>query len=551
MRQNTEIAGLFDMLPVGMSIELPVVPRLDVATSALGFYNINNIVLNDRWFPSFNGLCTNEPNNPIPVDDKECFTGYPMTNGNICFYLNELFPDSKYTINGTLISGAFSEIAQQGVRRGLIFLPTTGGPINRGITDGGAYRFFPDWMMNEIRNNTYHPYTFQNESVYDGETYTFYNLDWRDSETRDLYMYCAYQFVNYLNNTTINTNGKRYIDYIEYVKICFLGTWGEGTTLKLKASDYPSGTILINLSNYLCNLFLNEHVPCVVSLASALNAHFPKEYVDYILDNDENNNRGLFFDGADIPQSTMFQQIGHSSGIANDTVLDGHSGATLERMNEAFSICSRNMTYVECTNYIYKGVTPDFAALESYAKYFSPDFFSLENVFFDHPNRDIYKLNLNLKKTIKHISHYVGTRLYILAIDASFNDGSSFTVNLTIGNYGTAKVSRYWKIVFYLKRSDGTLSNAFDSGFDLNKIPKPFEPGVPNHRDAIQFQNGTQPHTVPTAFRTGSVDLLVAIEDSQGIYQKNLLFCNTKKSLPREYDTNNEFTGRFILKHWD
>ena len=42
-------------------------------------------------------------------------------------------------------------------------------------------------------------------------------------------------------------------------------------------------------------------------------------------------------------------------------------------------------------------------------------------------------------------------------------------------------------------------------------------------------------------------DIMIAIEDVDGIYQKNLLFCNNEESLPRELNNSGQLTGKFYL----
>lgn len=74
----------------------------------------------------------------------------------------------------------------------------------------------------------------------------------------------------------------------------------------------------------------------------------------------------------------------------------------------------------------------------------------------------------------------------------------------------------------------------YDPTGNLQNVPAPFEPGIPNFYDTVVFSQEYNLSFTPT-------HVLIAIEDSEGVYD-NLPFCNTIESLPQEQNT-----GRYYL----
>ena len=156
---------------------------------------------------------------------------------------------------------------------------------------------------------------------------------------------------------------------------------------------------------------------------------------------------------------------------------------------------------------------------------------------------------VNLPRVIRQTSHFVGYRPYILINRCALNNNHIVKIDISIGNYGTARFFQsYWKMRFYAQgcSSSGTQEweEMHHSSFDLSTIPSPFEVGVPNYHDTICWSyNWTMNHTVASGKR---FNLLVAIVDAEGIITDPIWFCNDEESLPREYNGTTP-TGRFFL----
>lgn len=519
---------LTKLLPAGMSMELPIVHRLDVAATSLGFYHIDN-VLTDRWFPSYNGLCSERIGEcAIPLDIKETWEGYVHAQQYVPLYMSSLFVSDPTVpgnfdncLNIDFLNNLFSRAQTAGIRIGLLLMPTTQSSRQSANINNGIYYHFPTWFLESLLiNNPYQPYPITRSDPYVGDEIQVYVIDWRSNVAKGVYMACMSRLHNYF------VEHPEYYKHVDYVKVGFAGAWGEGTDMHIPKADYPSAQDFITLSESTCNAFPGK--PCIVSLISALNFEFPIEYSQYIL----NSDHGLFYDGADVPPRSMFLEM---PAI--------HSGSTLDKMNKAFQKCSNQFVYVESAQELSHSNIPSYASLEAYAKYFKPDFYSLSNVYFD-AGAAIYNHNLNLSDSIRRLSHYVGTRLYILGYDVEMTN-SSLYVDVIIGNYGTAKVREYWKLQVIVKsRSDEKYYDIDDEDQNISMVPKPFEAGVPNPHDCVRFQKTWS--IMPVFPMNTIVDVLIAVVDRESIY-KPLPFCNTTESLPREM-TEGSLTGRFYLK---
>lgn len=555
---NLYEAGCLDRLPNGVMIEVNVETRMDNAAVTQGFFSADNI-LTDRWFPSYNGITPEENGSETLVDAKEHFSGYPSAQSHAHLYLDKVIDNFTRTINsgsttqnGTLVN-LFKKAIDGGYRFGLLIspstLPFTEERNNYTSSDGIVYYAFPTWMLNEL-NQSLSPgecaryYVVQKTDTYTGATIKIVYLNWANAKTRQLYKECIDIIHNYLNTTYIS--GKRIYKYIDYIKVAFAGTWGEGLSLDMSGTSLasPSYANLQEISDYIVNKFSDKMA--ILSLGTAFNSEFPKEYRDYVI----NGDNGIFYDGACNATRYHFLKVGSLNPYL--------SLSTPEMMNKAFLYSKEHLTYIECAPYKSDDVKPSYADLEAYVKYYSPDYLSIQNIF--HNGRDA---DYNLKSTIRRISRYVGTRPYIglKEIEKVFT-GDNLTglkIRLSIGNYGTAMFRSFWKLKFYLQvKYNGSSEmteqevpvQQLNSGnaFPLTSIPKPFEPGVPCFYDT-KLISGT--YNLPIGNQTVHIlNLLVEIADEDGIFN-NLLFCNSEEFLPREKNLSNSMTGRFYLLEYE
>ena len=539
-----------NFLPLYMVMEVKVRPRLDIADTMLGMYQYKN-VLTDRWFPSFNGLTTRaeayiDISYQDYLDEKEDFGNYPGNYAYHSFYLSELFSidNNVITVNTTVISSFFAnKVLPLHRRAGLLICPsckttTEGALLGEETIDGHqqtVYYWFPLWMYNILKpiNGIYYFY-------HNG--YYWYNLDWRCETTRQLYKECITKLVDVLYSLTINS--QKVWDYIEYIKVGFAGTWGEGFRLDIDPENYPSSDNLIEISEHIINSFHSKEIieetppnkikKYLLPSASVLNGDFPKGYRDYIL----NSGHGLFFDGVGTANRYMFTE--GNGGVSREL-----SSATVENMNKLYLMCKEKLVYLECQVEENSGITPDYASLEAYIKYCKPDILSINNIFFNNRNTPP---DINLLDMLKRLSRYVGTRPYILKNKTSFSSEGQLTVHISIGNYGTALFASYWKLKVYVKVNGVEVYNSYIEGENipsLQEIPKAFESGIVNYHDTKWFN--FDKNTNISVQRTDLIEVLIAIVDADGIFTKYLLFCNTEEFLPRERDASNKPTGRFYL----
>ncbi|MBQ9636487.1 MAG: hypothetical protein IJV36_01145 [Prevotella sp.] len=531
-------------IPTGDTIELPIETRMDNAASVLGLYSIEN-VLTDRWFPSHNGCFPlkwpqngNSPKITL-VDDKN---NHISDNSDLYSYIGQLYlkdfinNDSKI-IELNAIDEIFTSAIGKGTRIGLLIspstVPTKSQTVNNNMEDStNTYYTFPTWMLNILKQsssseNCPRLYRVSKSDVYDPASNIYmYYLNWANPTTRKLFKDCIDLLYNCLSTRVIE--GKKIYDYIDYIKVAFAGTWGEGLSLELDDTnvDYPSYNDLKEISDYIKNKFSDKIA--IYPLGTELNAEFPLGYRDTIMDGDN----GIFFDGVSNMSRYFFQRGNYQENTGGYIGNKRLSAATPDKINEACLYSKDHVVYLECEQYFTDSVKPSYADLEVYAKYFSPDYLNLRNIFL---NGVITIQNIqqrdNLYNTLRRVSHYVGTRPYIV-INETYIEGARLVVRFSIGNYGTAKFREYWTLKLYAK--NGATEQLLSHGFSLDQVPAPFEPGIPNFYDTVMFNQMYNLSFVPT-------HVLIAIEDNEGIYS-NLPFCNTVESLPQE-----QGTGRYYL----
>ena len=307
--------------------------------------------------------------------------------------------------------------------------------------------------------------------------------------------------------------------------MAFAGTWGEGLSLDLDNAGvpYPLYTDLKEISDYIQGKFSDKISLC--PLGTVMNTEFPLGYRDSLMD----GGNGLFFDGVGN-MSRYFYLRGNYPNIPLGKRM---SASTADLINKACVYAKDHVMYLECAQYVTDSVKPSYADLEVYAKCFSPDYLNLNNIF---QSKIITVSNIqqkdNLRNTLMRISHYVGTRPYIL-INETRSSETKLTVKFSIGNYGTAKFREYWTLKLYAKNGNTEQLLAM-TNFSLQNVPAPFEPGIPNFYDTVVFSQEYNLSFTPT-------HVLIAIEDSEEIYD-NLPFCNTAESLPEE-----QGSGRYYL----
>lgn len=531
--------GLINV-PTGTVIELLLEMRMDNAASAMGLYTIDNVLI-DRWFPSHNGCFplvwpVNSSSNITLVDDKDnLISGNPDPFTYVGqLYLNQFISDTSNVISTVNLTTMFQSAISKGVRIGLLISPTTvptsDSTINKKDNSTNTYYTIPTWMLNALKNSSYTSdegpalYRVSKTDTYNSSNNIYvYYLNWKNPTVKQLYKDCIDILYTYLSTAVIS--GKQIYNYIDYIKVAFAGTWGEGLTLDIDGTGVPDPWYcdLNEISDYIKDKFSNKISLC--PLGTAMNMEFPLGYRDSFM----NGGNGLFFDGVSN-MSRYFYLRGNYPANDHGKLL---SAATADLINNASVYAKDHTIYLECEQYVTDSVKPSYADLEVYAKCFSPDYLNLRNIF---QSGIITASNIqqkdNLRNTLMRISHYVGTRPYIL-INETRSAGTKLTVKFSIGNYGTAKFREYWDLKLYAK--NGITEQLLTmTNFSLQNVPAPFEPGVPNFYDTIVFSQEYNLSFTPT-------EVLIAIEDSEEIYE-NMPFCNTTDSLPRE-----QGTGRYYL----
>ena len=541
-----------DNIPLQTLTEIWIEPRMDVASMSNNKYKIDD-VLTDRWFPSYNG-CFLRLNGTLTgsfFDKKELFEGWPdSAYGYELLSMRRLIADTKDAQGNIQIASFFIERLENyrthnkrmGIKLGASVIYSS----NYYITENGLSFGYPQWMHTKYTNNynqySVPPYYVINTTDHNtGNPISICYLNWKNSTVRTDFAACMTAIHNYLTGNPTGTSMK-YEKYIDYIIITFAGTWGEGLSLDMPGNfDYPSANDLIAVADSIRGVLPDKvHIQ---PLGTTMNAEFPQSYRDSIM----NGNTGIFFDGTCNMSRYYF--------LEGNTLPDGSVGnpklsaSTPELMNKAFTYSKKHMVKLECSVSFSSGSKSNYADLEAFAHYLNPDIFCLDNMFLNKIVADT--MPPAIMNSIKRISRYVGTRPYILINNVSLSkSGTKYYLNpnISIGNFGTALFMPYWKLRFYIKAHNGSYlhSAPIESGFDLTTIPKAFIPGKPNYYD-MKTLNTPIELTGITLTNNQYYDIMIAIEDVDGIYQKNLLFCNNEESLPRELNNSGQLTGKFYL----
>lgn len=541
-----------DNIPVQTFTEIWIEPRMDVAAMSRGLYKIDD-VLTDRWFPSYNGcfLRIGQENITSYFDKKEEFEGWPATPGYKFFTLHKVIDNNLDNHGGIQINQYLIDkldtciLSRQ--RIGIVMPASTVPTTSSANNDGNVNYHYPTWMHQKYKSNynsySVPPYYIVNTTdVYTGNPIQISYLNWHNSTVRADFISCMEFLHDYLVSNPINAN-LQYEAYIDFVKMAFAGTWGEGLSLNMPdGMTYPTAQELIEVSNSVFAVCGDK--PHVFPIGTTMNEEFPQAYRDNLFASES----GFFFDGVCTVSRYYYLEGNKIGGTVGNPRL---SACTDEFINNAYIRSKKYFTSLECAQYLSSDQKSNYADLETFACYWNPDVYCLNNIF----NYDItkYSPSPSLLNSIKRLSRFVGTRPYILLNNIYFSGtptSAILHVNANLGNYGTALIREYWRLRFYIKDSDNNAmhQSPYESGVDLTTVPKPFEAGVPNYYDTKHLDLSITLSSL-TLVRGNNYQVIIALEDVDGIYSKNLLFCNTESSLPREYnaDTGN-FTGRFYLR---
>ena len=542
-----------DNIPLQTLTEIWIEPRMDCSAMSSCLYQTEDSIYTDRWFPSYNG-CFLKLNGTLTgtyFDKKESFDGWPESAFEYeILSMRRLIADTKDAQGNIQIAEYFINKLQNyrtnNKRMGIELGASVINSSNYYITENGLSFGYPKWMHTKYTNN-YNQYSVPPYYVISTTDYITSNpinmcyLNWKNATVRADFAACMTAIHNYLTGNPAGASMK-YEKYIDYIIVTFAGRWGEGLSLEMPGNlDYPSANDLIAVADSIRGVLPDKvHIQ---PLGTTMNAEFPQSYRDSIM----NGNTGIFFDGA-CNMSRYYFLEGNTlpdGSVGNDKL----SASTPELMNTSFTYSKNHMVQLECSVSISSGPKSNYADLEAFAQYLNPDIFSLNNMFQDKIVIDT--MPPSIMNSIKRISRYVGTRPYLISNNVSLSkSGTKYYLNLNIfiGNFGTALFMPYWRLRFYIKSHNGNYlhSAPIESGFDLTSVPKAFNPGKPNFFDTKGLSSSIE-LTGITLINNQYYDIMIAIEDVDGIYQKNLLFCNNEESLPRELDNNGQMTGKFFL----
>lgn len=512
-------------------------------TKAIGILPLTD-VYTDRWFPSYNGCFPLYINSggTKSIDDKENLeTGNSIdVYGYEPLYLRHLIDDNLGNDNKPRVSSQLTVTIANRINEkkkvGLIISASTipVDSICKCVTINGTvcYHCFPDWLYTAVLNLGQNiGFYISNRNNGSGGTSNFCFLNWANSTVRGYFIDCINAIKDYLDSDP------NYWKFIDFIKVGFIGTWGEGYTLSNPPSScVPTSENLLEIQNAIYTAFQNR--VCLAGFRSYLNGELPELYRNSMIA----EGKGMFNDSVN-----NISRIWYNGGFNNniDHTLDD---AFPEKMNNGFQHSKTHLTYIECEPHLsgpeLSPSKPYYADLEAHAQYYSPDLFSLHNIF-DSGNGLTPDNSPDIFNVMRKLSRYVGTRPFLIVNTVTLT-AQSLYVNIKIGNFGTAQIRSYWKLRFYIESPNGNIineNNPIESGLDLQTVPKAFEPGVPNRYDTVNLSmTYTNSYGVSAA---NGYKVLAALEDGDGVYQKRLMFCNDL-SLPREL-TNGTPTGRVYL----
>ncbi len=500
-------------LPKADTDILDISAIFDSADGGLNMYKYANIDLS-LWKPTIgDGLISNA--NSIANLINGNYELAEKHRSDNCFITWNNVHANKNVINLDRVR-SFATIAKQThTKFGIVFMPSNLASTNNASHETDAsgdvvYYHIPTWALDEIRRDespTYHPKKFSLNDTYTGNSIYMYDLDWRGPQTRRIFKDSCTAVVNELKTTSLDGDNKKLIDYIDYVKVAFIGTWGEGVKFNCQPSEYPSADDLIDISTKIIELFQGTKAICLFSLASFLNHDFPQGYREHIF-----NGSGYYYDSLGAHSYYVFQET--TNGFQyNET-----------DMNNIYLAHKEKPLYLECTQYISSNNKPSCRNLINYAKYFRGTYFNVNNIF-NNPKEDKF----NSISIVKELSRYVGTKIAILSYFYKTNN-NMLQIGIRVMNCGTSKIYHsYWKLKYHVGSSNATISHTYNSDFDLRNIPAAFEEDAPNWHDAILILESKIPLSV---LNQNNNCIFISIEDEDGICE-NLYFSNSDTYMPR------------------
>lgn len=554
--KNTEFGILeINSLPLAEEEELEVCAMFDSADGGLGMYKCANIDLS-KWRPSpESGIIwyDNETSKSTKFADIVQSEGSPSTGkyrlSNYIGYWNVFEPDAQGNIN---LSGLITKAqlaASNKSKFNLIFMPSTLGPSGSAKIDtvgnDKIYYHFPLWVLDKFKTNEEALYKIDVTDIHDinpnGDTAKMYVINWHYTPIRQLFKQSCCKIVEAMKSTYVS--GKRLIDYIDVVKVTFWGTWGEGIAYQ-EITEYngnpeeggepngpgPTSSDLIEISDYIINLFSGEDIFCLLPMMSYFNKTFPQAYRDYILDN-PNPKTGYFFDGVGSNIAYWHQETAH------------YFDYTPEGMNKLCLAHKDKPIYLECSTHVSKNEMPTYQNLINFIRYFRCAYFNPTNIFFTDKDCKYNEIAM-----LKDISRYVGIKLGLLSFDYEYGDSdNTIKIMLRFLNCGTSKIYHgNWKLKYHLIGGGDYIVR--ESDFDLRNIKTAFEEDAPNWHDVTDFNptsqttydNNAETVDFGRAIVKGSDKLYISIEDTTGIYD-HMYLCNSEEYIQR--DAN----GRYCL----
>lgn len=512
-----------NMLPESEYEELDVLPSFD----SHDYYQYANIDLS-KWLPTTgDGILDDKSDNKfsefVKCDDTTLLNKHRIPNCILEWNklvtaetVNPTTGETSYTIDLSKLTSYLQGIRNKHIKCGIVFMPSNKGTKVDAteFIEGGEhiYCHFPTWLQNHNFGESPWRYKFYVTDVYEGDQIAMYHLDWRNAEVRRLYLHCCSLITNAMRTTFLEGDTKPLIQYIDYVKVCFLGTWGEGTEMQCDVSMYPTSEQLIEVSNGVINCFENSgdlrtQPKCLLSLASFFNHTFPELYREYII----SSNYGYYYDGVG----------GHNYNFVEETGC-GFRYVDSE-MNKVYLKHREVPIYLECVQHTCKLTPPSYRHIINFARFFRCTYFNIQNVT-NFNNECKY----NTKAIIRELSRYVGTKLAVLSYFYE-TVGSNVKLTLRMMNCGTSKIyHHYWNLYYHLGNENGSISHSYSSAFDLTSIPAAFYEDSPNWRDAVLVEL-----LIPKAdISVNAKTIYLSIEDCAGICE-NMYFCNSSEYMPR------------------
>ena len=453
---------------------LKLLGSLDTSDTFLGdmdFYDLGQ----KEWVPTINSgmLESLSSGGNIFVDNQEGYTikKYGLNYDGV--YWDALQPTNSTTIDSTVIDSAVSESIAEGLKKGLLILPTTLPSASGNSVVVGSdtiYYNFPTWLYTLIMAQTDGDVGVHKPTVGDvvdyqtGSTIKVYFLDYRDALTTSYFQNAVDLLFTYFHS---DAQGIINYKYIEYIKVGLFGTWGEGSSHVW--DNIPPSDTLIDTSDYIINKFTDR--VCILPMASALSPEYPTGYRDYLVSaNNGTKDFGLFLDSGGQ----------YADRYRQDSQFIQSYWDLIYRLHETVPIYLESFQFLPIQSFY--PTEPIFRTLLTQILNFRPNWFSTSNLFFGNNAAN----DVNTIDMLKRVSHFVGTKLYLLSNRTSYSLSSDeLEVWFTLGNMGTSKIYfDYWKLKVTL--NDGVNSESQILTFDLKNVRSGFKVGEINWRDTSE-----------------------------------------------------------------